>query len=155
MCECAVGIAGRLSPVGREEPSPAQFRQVLNDLLGKWREAITLDVIQSELVMLKEKVASLEQHRPLVVPLETLAPEPYCLVAPISVVVRAEQDEYVASWYEASLAASGCTPEEAVANLKDIIVAVYESLRNHGEERMGPAPLRQYRLLTKYIAKSD
>jgi predicted RNase H-like HicB family nuclease len=137
-----------------EVTTPDAISEAMNQLLAKWRAVVKLETLQEEIIMLKERVTSLEQQGPLLVSIETLAPEPYLLLHPILAVVRVEQDEYVATWYDAGLAASGANPEEAVANLKDIIVAVHESLQPLSEEKMGPVPLRQYRLLARYVAKS-
>jgi hypothetical protein len=143
----------RTTDLEAEVTAPGAISEAVNQLLAKWREVVRAATLQEEIILLKERITSLEQQRPLLVPIETLAPEPYLLLHPISAVVRLEQDEYVATWYDAGLAASGANPEEAVANLKDIIVAVHESLQPLPEEKMGPVPLRQYRLLTKYIDK--
>lgn len=118
-----------------------------------WREVARLDTLEKEVVLLKDRCAVLERLAPILVPIETLAPEPYRVVKPFHVVVRCQDDEYIASFFDANLSASGDTGEEAVANLKDIIVGTFEILRGVEENEFGPGPLQQRHVLEEFMRK--
>ena len=109
--------------------------------------------LEKEVVSLRDRLATLEQAMPTVVPIDTLAPERYEVLKPFHVVVRPHGDEYTASFVEANINASGDTIEEAVRNVKDVILATFEDLLEHGESQLGPGPLRQVRVLQAFIRK--
>jgi hypothetical protein len=137
----------------KELVAPDAIQEVAGELLVRWQQALTAEALRGQIELLSERISRLEEARPILIPLETLAPEGYRMLAPVHIVVRAEQEEYLASWFDANLVASGASPEEAFANLKDIVVAVYESLKDLPEEQMGPGPSRQIKVLRKFIAK--
>lgn len=79
-----------------------------------------------------------------IVPIETVEPAPYELAKPISVVVHpAEGGGYIASYLDANINASGETPHEAVANLKDIMIGLFECLEREPPENLGKGPREQ------------
>ena len=90
----------------------------------------------------------------VIVPVETFAPEPYRLLRPFHVVVQPYHDEYVATYFDANIGATGDTQEEAVANLKDVILSLYEHLRALSDAQLGPEPRRQRRILQSLIKKA-
>ena len=85
----------------------------------------------------------------IVVPMITLEPEPYELVQTVPVVVQRVDDQFVASFFDANINASGETQQDAVANLKDVMLALYLRLRNVKNLAKGPA--RQRAILQSLI----
>jgi hypothetical protein len=81
------------------------------------------------------------------VPIETMDPEPFALRRPVSVVVQASEERYTASLFDANINASGETAQDAVANLKDLMVALLIRLRKEPKERLGKGPARQLAVL--------
>jgi len=117
-------------------------------------KAPNLDELEKGVVSLERRVAELERSAPVCVPIETLAPEPYEVLKPFHAVVQARGEEYVASFFDANLNASGATQEEAVFNLKDVIVAVFETLMEHDPAGLGPGPARQLEVLKEFIGRT-
>ncbi len=95
----------------------------------------------------------LEKTTTLLVPIQSMAPEPYEVIKPFQVVVRAIDSEYVASFFDANLSASGETQAEAVLHLKDVIAGAFEILANMTDAEHGPGPLRQKRTLEEFIRR--
>ena len=60
---------------------------------------------------------------------------------------------FIASFLEASLAASGDTEAEALDGLKDRIITTFERLESKTDDKLGPVPLRQKQLLTSLIRR--
>lgn len=85
------------------------------------------------------------------VPVESFGPEPYDVLLPLTVVVTATEDEFEAAFFDANLHACGNTPEEAVANLKGVLLDSYDRLTELGDENLGPEPLRQKAVLSRHI----
>lgn len=85
------------------------------------------------------------------VPVESFDPEPYDVIVPFTVVVRPSGDEFEATFFDANLHACGNTPEEAVANLKGVVLDMFDWLNELGDHRLGPGPLRQKAVLIKHI----
>jgi hypothetical protein len=81
------------------------------------------------------------------VPIETFDPEPFELRRPVSVVVRPSGDSYLASLFDANINACGETAQDAVANLRDLILALFIRLRKEPKERLGKVPARQLAVL--------
>jgi predicted RNase H-like HicB family nuclease len=86
-----------------------------------------------------------------VVVIDSVAPEPYRLASRVQAVVRPEEDGFVASFPDAGIHASGETQQEAVANLKDMMVLVYRCLSEEPAERLGSGPARQLSVLRNYL----
>ncbi len=89
----------------------------------------------------------------LVVPITTFAPEPYDVIRRLEVVVQPSDEEYIATFFDANVNASGCTETEAVANLKDVMLALFEYFASLPAKRLGPGPKRQFAVLRKFIRR--
>jgi hypothetical protein len=87
------------------------------------------------------------------VPIATLAREPYELIGPIVAVIREADGGYVAWFLDANLGSSGETTAGALEGLKDRIVTTFERLERKPDDRLGPGPLRQKRVLTSLIRR--
>jgi dCTP deaminase len=90
---------------------------------------------------------------PLWVPITSFAPEPYELLRQPLVVIQQDGEGYTASLFEANIHASGDTEEEALRNLKDLILDVFDSLSAESPETLGPEPTRQLAVLKEFIGK--
>jgi hypothetical protein len=90
-------------------------------------------------------------HSRLRLQISTLDPEPLDLVSPISVVIEESDGSFIATFLEASLAASGDTEAEAIEGLKDRIITTFERLKSKHDNQLGPVPLRQKQILTSLI----
>ena len=112
----------------------------------------TYEWLESQLsLFVKEKVSRLEQKTPVVVPIVSLAPEPYEVTTPFHVIVRGLDEEFVATFYDAQISASGATETEAVANVKDMIVATLEILLEHEDEALARGASRQREILQSFF----
>lgn len=136
-----------------EETAPMLFQNFVTNTLPRWHAATRIEGLERELLLLKQRVSKLERSSPVCVPIETFAPEPYELVKPFNVVLQSRDDEYIASFFDANLSASGATEVEAIQNLKDIILGVFDCLLEHDEAELGPEPSRQLLVLKTFINK--
>ena len=112
-----------------------------------------VQALKREVLLLRQRVARLEAAAPVCVPVETFGPEPYVVLKPFHAVVEAADDEYVATFYDANLSASGATQEEAMSNLKDYLLLVFETLTEHDPEQLGQEPTRQLHVLKEFAAR--
>ena len=94
-----------------------------------------------------------QETQPIIVPISTLAPEPLEIIGPIHAVIQATEHEYLAVFLEANLGASGETRSEALDGLKDQIISTFERLSAKSDDRLGPGPLRQKRVLESLIRR--
>ena len=99
----------------------------------------------------RETAISALRLQPIVVPMTNFAPEPFRLREPVWAVVQAVDDAFVATYFDANISTSGDTQEEAVANLKDLILDIYLDLDEEPVERLGPEPKRQLAVLRSVI----
>jgi predicted RNase H-like HicB family nuclease len=89
----------------------------------------------------------------IVIPIATLAPEPYELVRAIPVVVQPAGGEFIASFFDANISTAGDTQEEAVANLRSLLLDMFEYLESEPPEALGPEPTRQLGVLRAFLTR--
>jgi predicted RNase H-like HicB family nuclease len=85
------------------------------------------------------------------IPISTFAPEPFEIIRDFSVVVQPEEESFVATLFDANISSSGETREEAVANVKDLILMIFRGLEDDVE--LGPAMIRQKHALMSLIRR--
>jgi predicted RNase H-like HicB family nuclease len=99
------------------------------------------------------EVGALRQS--FLVPIESLAPEPYELMKPFTAVVIEAEGEFEAAIFDLGIFASGGTEEEAIANLKETLLDTVDRLNELPDTKLGKGPLRQKNLLNKWIRKVE
>jgi hypothetical protein len=87
------------------------------------------------------------------VPLATLDPGRYELERPIPVMLQPSDDGFTATFFDANIGSSGDTEEEAVDNLRTLIIDTFDLLDSTQTEKLGPEPRRRLRLLRSLIRK--
>jgi len=156
--ECTQGLHLR-----GELPVPANWAEIglllmeafREQLAKRWHELAQIEGLEREILLLKRRCDNLERTTPVLVPIESFAPEPYEVVKPFHVVVRLQEDQYIACFFDANIGASGDTQYEAVVNLKDIVVGTFEILMATDERKLGPGPLRQKGILGEFVRKKS
>jgi len=91
-----------------------------------------------------------ENSPSVVVPITTLEPEPFDLLRSIPVVVQPTDDGYLATFFDANIGMTGDTREESVANLRLLLVEVFEELERE-ESQLGPQLVRQLAVLRIFM----
>jgi dCTP deaminase len=89
----------------------------------------------------------------LTVPITTFAPESYELKRQIQAVIQPSEEGFSAGFFDANIHASGDTEEEALRNLKSLILDVFDSLSAEPPKDLGPQPARQLAVLNEFVAK--
>jgi predicted RNase H-like HicB family nuclease len=107
--------------------------------------------LQREIETLKESLGQLAGAYCLRIPVSTLAPERYEVIRPFEAVIELGAGEYIASFFDAGISASGETSMEAFANLKDMVIGVFGLLLGMDERQCGPEPQRQLAVLQQFI----
>jgi hypothetical protein len=94
-------------------------------------------------------------HVSLIVPITTFTPESFELTRDILAVIEESDDEYIASFYDANVSAGGSNQEEAIANLKDLLLSRFDYLDRLSPEKLGPGPRRQFAVLQEFIRRRN
>jgi predicted RNase H-like HicB family nuclease len=110
-----------------------------------------VDTLETQILNLRSQLADLESSCEIT--LNTLAPEPYDLLSEVKIVVESAGEEFIASYMDANINAAGDSKEEALSNLKSLLIDVYEILYDEEDSRLGPGPLRQKRILATVMKK--
>lgn len=92
-------------------------------------------------------VATPEIEHTVIIPINTFAPLPIEAAKPIQVVVQCFEDDYVASFFDANISASGETLQIALDNLKDLIAMQFEHLEHKTDSKLGTAMRRKKSVL--------
>lgn len=110
-----------------------------------------LSILENEVVSLKAKLASGVQG--IIAPVETFDPDPYDLLREIKVLILPDDMSFVATIVDASISASGDTIPDAVANLKETMVDLFEILGKLPNTKLGKRPARQLAFLRNVMRK--
>ncbi|MFI5457582.1 MAG: hypothetical protein ACHRXM_19240 [Isosphaerales bacterium] len=86
-------------------------------------------------------------------PISTLAPEPFEIIKEFKVVVQPEEDSFNATLFDANISSSGDTQAEEVANLKDLILMVFQQFEREDDGDLGPSMIRQKHALQSLIRR--
>ncbi|HET9228498.1 MAG TPA: hypothetical protein VFR31_17610 [Thermoanaerobaculia bacterium] len=113
--------------------------------MEQFDHALRLDRLEQAVRALGERID------PVTLQISTFAPEPYEVLRPIPVLIRPDGDEFVASFVEANVNASGETQQEAFESLKLLVLDVFDSLRSHPSEKLGPESARRLAVLRDFI----
>jgi predicted RNase H-like HicB family nuclease len=138
-----------------QEKLPVAIEAFYQSILSKWNFDVKIKAFEREIAILQSRISTVESQQPVVIPIATLSPEPFDVIKPFQVVIRPFQGEYIASFFDASINASGETIDEAYLNLKEIIVSTFEMLLSHKPAELGPIPLRQLAVLSSFIKSAS
>jgi predicted RNase H-like HicB family nuclease len=112
-------------------------------------EASTL---AQEMRVIKHRLSRIETGGlPCTTAVNDLYPSNYRVARPIYITLEPDDSEYVATFTDADISASGDTQAEAVANCKDMIVTLFEDLSAEPPEVLGPGPRRQLEVLRRFL----
>lgn len=101
-----------------------------------------------------KRADSLKAPKPSIwIPIESFAPEPYEVLRPFTAVITPLEEGFEAGFFDANIYASGDTEEEALTNLKSILLDMYDRLAQLDESQLGPGPAKQKQMLTLHIRK--
>jgi hypothetical protein len=70
------------------------------------------------------------------------------------VAVQSTEGGSEAGWYDVNIYTSGENEEEAVANLKSLILDFFDSLSKEAAEKLGIEPKRQLEILKTFIKRT-
>jgi dCTP deaminase len=87
------------------------------------------------------------------VPLTSLEPGRYELARDIPVVLQPSDDGFTATFFDANIGSSGDTEEEAIDNLRTLIIDTFELLESTQVEKLGREPRRRLKVLRSLIRK--
>lgn len=93
----------------------------------------------------------LSRSQPFTALITTLAPRSITLSRDIPVVVAPTGEDFVATFFDAGISATGDTDEEAVFNLRDLIGQTFEVLNSMPESKMGKLPRQQLAALRSIL----
>lgn len=110
-------------------------------------------VLKQEIDALRKSLDQLAAPHRLRIPVATLAPEPYEIIRPFEAIVELSEGEYIGSFFDAGISASGESPMEAFANLKDMVTGVFGLLLDMDGAHLGPEPKRQLDVLREFIRR--
>jgi hypothetical protein len=144
------------------EPAPG-WKELLQEAVGRMatvvarrrEEQLQIEGLARDVDELKEKVQAISQATSVIVPVASLAPEPFDLLKEVKVVVQPSGDEYLASFFDANVNASGCTQNEAVNNLKDVMIGLFKYLDSQPTARLGRRLVKQLEVLRTFIRRRE
>jgi dCTP deaminase len=150
--------------LGRGGPSLKDVHRDIIQLLQTMKDAATLGRDMPRLVGLQEEtigkmtsvtgyLQGLSACRFGPVPLTTLEPGRYELTRDIPVVLQPSDDGFTATFFDANIASGGDTEEEAVDNLRTLIIDTFDLLESVEPEKLGREPRRQLQLLRSLIRR--
>ena len=120
----------------------------------KQREFRRLEDLTERIRGLECKLSNLPACESHYAEITDLTPAPLELLKPIKVVIlKVDEDEYSATFYDGNLATAGCNRIDAFNNLKAKIVSRFEYLGELPEHKLGEPLRRQLLTLQAFIRK--
>ena len=120
------------------------------DLLGELNRVVVCVVAD---IGSRSGIASPPTGPGVIVPITTFTPEPYRLKRDILAVVQPSEGGFIAGFFDANVHASGDTEEEAIRNLKSLMLDLFEALTIETRGNLGPEPTRQLAVLNEFIMR--
>lgn len=150
-----------------DEPAP-DWTAALTNALHQFADAVTerreelarVQEVEEKLRALSEKVEVLEEKCEhfkqsfYVPPIQTFGDEPFELIKPILVSIQESDGEYIASFFDANISTQGCTQQEALDSLKDLLLSRFEHLDQLPVKKLGKSTRRQIAVLREFIRRS-
>jgi len=130
---------------------PNLISSVADEVRSRLMVYTRLENIENKLLLINASVTELQKSQSTIVLIETMAPEPIEIVRPFHVNIEPYEDEYQAFFLDANLCAYGNTKSAAIWNLKDLITATFQNLCEINEDKLGPGPARQLKILRNFI----
>jgi predicted RNase H-like HicB family nuclease len=113
---------------------------------------LQLAALSQQFTEIQQRVSHIEDcGQPCVVVLTDLHPFDYDASRPIYITVEPDGAEFLATFTDANISASGETQGDAVENVKDLIVAHFEDLSSEPVGRLGPGPTHQLAVLKRFL----
>jgi hypothetical protein len=132
---------------------PAAIEALSTFAAQKQKLELRINLLEIIVGNLKATCQRLQGSQPKIVPINSFAPEPYALLKPILVNVYSVEEGFEAGWYDANIHSSGDTDEEAVGNLKGLILDFLDSFAKEPTEKLGPESKRQKAVIQEFIEK--
>jgi hypothetical protein len=125
----------------------------LASALSAVKADVVLLVDNAHLAILENRIRLLESDSTTAI--ASLATTVVRLLQRIPVSIRSTGDDFVATFFDATLSASGDMPEEAFDNLKDIIVTTFQMFTDMNSDTLGPLPQRQLKVLSEFMTVDE
>jgi predicted RNase H-like HicB family nuclease len=110
--------------------------------------------LRQQLGALSQRLTRIERGGlPIIAVVNDFFPHDLEVQKPIHICIEPDNEEFIATFHDADVSASGETHAEALCNLKDIIAMLFEDLTAEDPAVLGPGPLRQFEVLKRYIGK--
>lgn len=148
---------------GYEGPNLAEIYRGFAELRDNIRDVAAIrpdlsklaESMQSGLRDLRKDLASAREGggAGLSLSIQEFGEEKYEVIKPILVVVQPEDGEFLGSFFEANIHATGETDQEAYDNLRLMILDTYESMAEVPESDLAPVASQQWKVLQRYVRR--
>jgi hypothetical protein len=138
-----------------ENAVPSLIEKLVSEVVEKKKLQLRFSLLEIAIGELKSQLNALASAKTRIVPVNTFAPEKYDLLKPILVSVQAVEGEFEAGWFDANIHTTGENEEEAVGNLKSLILDYFDSFSKEPNENLGAEPKRQFAVIKTFIKKTD
>jgi predicted RNase H-like HicB family nuclease len=114
------------------------------------KEESRLDRLEHEVELQRQRLEDLTTRGGACqLQIHSFAPEPYRVKKPIPIVVRPHEGEFMASFLDANVNASGETEQEAFEGVKGLILDMLDQLSRY--KRLGPKLATRLAVLREFI----
>src|SRR5262249_35641158 len=129
--------------------------KLLQSVEQRKRQMARVELVDTRLAALESKLEERSVAGSFVVPISSLAPEPFEVVKEIKAVVQPCDDESSASFFDANINTAGSNEQEAIDNLKDLLVSRFQLLNEQPDETLAPPLAKQIAVLREFIRRKS
>jgi hypothetical protein len=134
---------------------PSLIAKLASDVAEKKKLELRFNLFEILTNDFQIRLHKLESAQTKIVPINTFAPEPYELLKTFLVSVQSVEGGFEAGWYDANIHTTGENEEEAVSNLKSLILDFFDSLSKESQEKLGIEPKRQLAVIRTFIKRAS
>ena len=134
---------------------PSLIAKLASDVAEKKKLELRFNLFEILINEFQIRLHKLESAQTKIVPINTFAPEPYELLDTFLVSVQSVEGGFEAGWYDANIHTTGENEEEAVSNLKSLILDFFDSLSKEHHEKLGIEPKRQLAVIKTFIKRAS
>jgi hypothetical protein len=138
---------------GSSSPTSDVFLRKLSNIHFNNLEKALHNLLDESASLVERRLAT--PYTSIVVPVVSLAPEAFEVLSAIQVVVQGQDGDFTATFFDANIGASGETQQEAVCNLKELLIMSFESLADDDAASLGPLMKKQKAVLEKFMKRTQ
>lgn len=110
--------------------------------------------VDARLLEFEHRLQRIEESGGVSIAIATLGESTVRLLRPVPVTIRFNGDDFIASFFDANIHASGETEQEAFDGLREMLIGTFTLLDSHDSSSLSNEMQRSLRVLRQFIERA-